>query len=115
MFIISILLLLFQFKKDILSYRLGSYTYKCYHKQCTHYHALGFPAYMIGSIAIGIIILVPLLTIMWVPLLMKEFYQFLSEFRILILIIFLPWTIQKISNRLYNRFSFAKGFIKSRM
>ena len=111
----SLLSLLLQFKKDILNYRRGKYTYSQHHKQCSHYHALGFPAYLIGSTAIGTIITVPLFTFIWTPLLMKEFYKFLSEFRIFILILFVPWALQKISSKIYVKFSFAKGFIKYRM
>ena len=70
---ISLLSLLYKFKKDIMCYRKGNYIYSKYHTQCSMQHASDFPARLIGSVAIGVIVMISLFTIVLTPLAMKEF------------------------------------------
>ncbi len=95
-------------------YRKGNYIYAKFHSQCSMQHASDFPARLIGSVAIGAIIMIVIFTIALTPLAMKEFYRFIAQFRFIILALFLPWGLQAVSSKLFIRFAFSKKTIKSR-
>ena len=109
------MLILHQFKQDTLKYRVGNYVYEKYHNKATIVNSGYFPALVITSNAIGFASIIAVLTMVFIPICMKEFYQFLTHYRTIILAVFIPFVADLILSRLNKMFGFKKGDIKNRM
>ena len=113
--LVSSVLILHQFKQDVLKYRIGNHVYKQYHQQATIVKSGYLPALVITSNAIGFAMIIVLLTIIFIPICMPEFYQFLTQYRTIILTVFLPFVIDIVLSRITKMFGFKKESVKNRM
>ena len=107
--------MLHQFKQDVLKYRIGNYVYQRHHLHATIVSSGYFPALVITSNAIGFALIIVILTIVFIPISMPEFYKFISQFKTIILAIFIPFVADLILSKINRMFGFKKDTIKNRL
>jgi hypothetical protein len=112
--ILSNLLLLYRFREDTMCYRKGNYIYKNEHHNCTLLKAICFSSHIVCINAVGFTLSVLMITTILTVLFLKQFYFVLYQHINLVVAFLLPYILQNICSKLFNKCAMLRWYHKHR-